>query len=114
MSIEYKWSVAAMKCYPEYEGFENVVFTVHWRLAGKDGKYHEDTFGSVKLKLDPDHEYIPYEQLTQEQVLGWVKSAMDSSTNPQTRTSTQWEEFIAAKIEKQKNPTVVQPKLPWA
>jgi len=82
MAIEYKWSVAGMKCYPEYEGFENVVFTAHWHLLAKDGEYSASTYGSVKLKLDPNHEYIPYDQLTEEQVIGWVKGTMNQNSNP--------------------------------
>ena len=114
MAIEYKWSVAGMKCYPEYEGFENVVFTVHWHLLAKDGENSASNYGSVKLKLDPNHEYIPYDQLTEEQVIGWVKGTMNQNSNPMSPSAEEYELKLAEEIEKKKRPPEVTPPLPWS
>ena len=107
MAITYNWTVAQMDAYPEYEGNENVVFTVHWRMNGVDGDHTAGVYGSVGLTLDPEAEFTAYEDLTQEQVVGWVKDALGEEQ------VTSYEENVANQIEQLVNPPVVRPPLPW-
>jgi hypothetical protein len=96
-----------MDAYPEYDGETDVVFTVHWCMDGTDGVYTAGVYGSVGLTLAPDTDFTPYADLTQEQVIGWVKDAMGEEQ------VASYEENVANQIAALANPPVVTPPLPW-
>ena len=52
--------------------------------------------------------FTPYEDLTQDQVVGWTKDALGDEQVAATEAN------VAAQIETQKNPPVVTPPLPWS
>jgi hypothetical protein len=107
MTITYNWTVVQMDAYPEHEGHTDVVFTVHWRMDGTDGVYTAGVYGSVGLTLDPGATFTPYADLTQEQVVGWVKGALGEEQ------VASYEENVANQIDNLDNPPVVTPPLPW-
>lgn len=107
MAITYNWHIAALDCYPEYEGHTDVVFTAHWRMDGTDGDHTAGVYGSVGLTLDPEATYTPYADLTEAQVVGWVKDALGEE---QVEA---YEANVAAQIDALVNPPVVTPALPW-
>jgi hypothetical protein len=94
-----------MDAYPQAEGETNVVFTVHWTCAGTDGTYNASVYSTCAVPA-PTANFTPYQDLTQDQVLGWIwasgvdKDATEAAVNQQ----------IAQAI----NPPVVTPPLPWA
>lgn len=108
MAITNTWNVVSLDCYPEYEGETDVVFTVHWTLVGTDGTYNGSVYGSVGVTLDPDAPFVPYADLTQAQVIGWVQDALGEEQ------VTAYEANVAQQIENQINPPVVTPPLPWS
>jgi hypothetical protein len=59
------------------------------------------------VTLDEGGDYTPYDKLTQEQVVGWVKNSLGDEQVASLETS------IANQIEQQINPTAVTPPLPW-
>jgi hypothetical protein len=101
------WTVAQLDAYPEYEGHSDVVFTVHWGLEGTDGEHSTGVYGSVGLTLDPEATYVPYADLTEEQVIGWVHEALGEDQ------VASYEEIVADQIAALANPPVVTPPLPW-
>lgn len=107
MATTYNWAVSALDCYPEYEGHEDVVFVCHWRLDGTDGEYTAGVYGTVGLTLDPEAPYTPYADLTEAQVIGWVKDALGEEQ------VASYEENVANQIAALVNPPVVTPPLPW-
>lgn len=107
MATEYTWVIAALECYPEHEGHSDVVFTAHWRLTGVDGEYTAGVYGSVGLTLDPDAPFTPFADLTQDQVVGWVKDALGEEQVAAYKAN------IDKQIADQANPPVVRPTLPW-
>jgi hypothetical protein len=107
MTTTYNWTVAQLDCYPEYEGHEDVVFTAHWRCDGTDGEHASGVYGSVGLTLDPEAPYTPYADLTEAQVIGWVKDALGEDQ------VASYEENVANQIAALVNPPVVNPPLPW-
>lgn len=107
MAIEYTWTVSALECYPEHEGQENVVFTAHWRLDGTDGEHAAGVYGSQALTLDPEAEFVAFDDLTEETVIGWVKGAMGDEA------AEGHEANVAAQIDALANPPVIRPALPW-
>lgn len=104
----YTWMIERLDCYPQRDGETDVVFTVHWRLNAVDGDYSASGYGTVGLTHDPSAPFTPYAQLTQEQVVGWVKAALGAEQ------LAQMEAALAANIAAQINPPVVSPPLPWA
>jgi hypothetical protein len=108
MAITYTWSVVQMDAYPEEDGETDVVFNVHWTLAGIDGTYQGYAYGSQGVAIDPDAPFTPYEDLTETQVIGWVQDAMGAEQ------VASYEANVAQQIEDQINPPVVTPPLPWA
>lgn len=107
MTITNTWAVQQMDAYPEYEGNADVVFTVHWTLNGTDGEHVGSVYGSAGLTLDPEATYVPYADLTKEQVVGWVHAALGEEV------VTGYEANVAQQIADQIDPPVVTPQLPW-
>lgn len=103
-----EWNIVQLDCYPEYQGVKDCVFTAHWDLTATEGEYSGRVYGSVGLTLDASAPFTPYNQLTKEQVVGWVKDAMGAET------VAAYEASVAQQIENQINPPVVTPPLPWA
>lgn len=107
MPITNTWNIQQLDCYPELDGDTDVVFTVHWQLNGTDGTYNGSVYGSVGVTLDEGSAFTPYDQLTQAQVIGWVKDALGEEA------VTGYEANVAQQIADQINPPVVSPALPW-
>ena len=79
---------------------DGLVTTAHWTVSAQDGEYSASAYGSCGF----DGELVtPYEDLTMEQVLGWVWQSIDKDAT---------EESLAAQIELQKNP-VTATGVPW-
>lgn len=108
MTITNTWGVVQMECYPEYEGQPDMVFNVHWSLTAREDNYVGYAYGSVSVPLADEENFTPYEDLTEEQVLQWVKDALGEEA------VLRYEQIVAQEIETQKNPPVVRPPLPWS
>ena len=105
MTATITWSVTAMDAYPQAEGQTNVVFTVHWTCAGVQDTYQASVYSTCNVTYSSGTPYIPYAQLTQDQVLGWIwASGVDKAAT---------EAAVQQQINNQINPPVVTPKLPW-
>jgi len=76
MTISYIWTINSMESYPQAEGQTDVVVKVNYSCEATDGTYSAAVAGMTELKLDPDAPYTPYADLTEEQVVGWVKSVL--------------------------------------
>lgn len=108
MSIVNTWNIQQLDAYPELDGEQDVVFTVHWQLNATDGTYAGSVYGSVGVTLNPDAPFVPYASLTEAQVIGWVQDALGEEQ------VASYEANVAQQIENQINPPVVTPPLPWS
>jgi hypothetical protein len=106
MTITYSWTIDSLPNYPSAEGQENVVFQVNWTLTGTDGTYTASEKGGTGVTYVAGQPYTPYNQLTQQEVLSWVQSAMSSET------LMLYQGWIADDIEQQKNQAISP--LPWS
>jgi hypothetical protein len=77
------------------------VTTVHYNVSAVDGEFTASTYGTVGYT--EEGAFIPYSQLTEAVVVGWVQDSLGQSTV---------EEALAAQIEAQQNP-VQESGLPW-
>jgi hypothetical protein len=105
--ITQTWVVDQMSAYPQSQGQIDVVFSVAWRLNGTDGTYSASYYGTVNITYVAGSPYTPYADLTEAQVIGWVKTAMGATQ------VTAYELSINNNINSQITPTVVTPPLPW-
>jgi hypothetical protein len=105
MAATINWTVTDMACYPEAEGYPDVVFEVYWACSGiQDGYSGGSGINSCKIPL-PSAAFTPYADLTQQQVLDWIwangvdKSAVELQVQDQ--------------IDLQITPPVLILPLPW-
>lgn len=106
MAIVYTWNIVQMDAYPEKDSLVDVVFRMHWTVSGTDGTYTSDANGTAMATLNNEGVFTPYNELTQEQVIGWVKNNLGEEVAAT-------EAKIAKRITYQANPPVVTPPLPW-
>jgi hypothetical protein len=80
---------------------DGLVTTAHWRVDAVDGEHTAGAYGSVGFTRGDD--FIPFEELTEAQVLTWVKSQLEVE---------QIEAALAQIIAEQKAPKALS-GLPW-
>jgi len=108
MANEYQWQISQLECYPQQDDHTDVVFVVHWRRQATDGTYSADIYGAQSVTLAPEAPFTPYEDLTFEQVVGWLEDAMGEETLAAQVAA------LDKQIENQINPPVVVLPLPWS
>jgi hypothetical protein len=93
------WTISTL----ERETSSGFVITAHWQATAVDGDYTASIYSTCSWADGTPT--IPYDQLTQETVLGWVWA------NGCDKQAT--EDALAANIALQKNPTQAS-GTPWA
>ena len=106
MPTTYTWTPTQLAGYPTYEGLTDVVVTVSYTVVASDGTYSAKYDWFEKTPLNPDAPFIPYDQLTPEIVIGWVKDAMGADAVANLEASLQ------GQIDIQINPPVTPEVLP--
>lgn len=101
----FVYKIVSLPAYPAADNETDVVFQVNWTCTATDGAYSAVTAGSVPVVYEAEAPFIPYADLTQEQVWAWVDPQIDRA---------EVEANLELLIEQQKNPTVVVNPLPWA
>jgi hypothetical protein len=96
----YLWTIQQMERLTS-DGF---VVTVHYNVSATDDTYQASTYGTTSYTQTPGETYIPYDDLTQAVVVGWVQEALGKDTV---------EASLQGQIDAQKNP-VQESGLPWA
>lgn len=106
--MEQNWTIHQL----ERKSDNGFVVNVHWRFSMTDtdetGKYYyADTYSVASYTQDEESEdYIPFEELTQEIVVEWVKETLGEEQLESMEAS------LVQQIESQKNPPIVY-GLPW-
>lgn len=77
MSNTYFWEFPAFDCYPEEATYKDVVFNIHWRCTADDGEGHvASIYNTQAVAQGPSDPFTPFAEITPEQALMWVQSAM--------------------------------------
>ena len=107
MAVNFNWVISQMECKNE-ESLSDVVVTIHWRRNAsekiEEKEYFAEVYGSISLKAPKKDQFIPYNELTKEQVEGWLNESLkveDLDNN------------LVAQIEAEKHPAIVVKPLPW-
>lgn len=67
MSTTNTWRIANL----ERETADGYVFTAHYTVDAEDGTYRAGAYGSIGFER-PEDELIPFADLTEDVVVGWV------------------------------------------
>jgi len=97
----FTWKIANLEHLLE-DGF---VFTAHYVILAEDGTYNSSAYGSVGFEK-PDN-LIPYADLTEELVIGWVQEALGGDEKV-----AEIEAALQQRIDEQRTPTQAG-GLPW-
>jgi len=106
--ITYSWTITALNCYPQYQGEQDVVFSIFADYTGTDGTYSSTIEVAQALVLDNTSTFTPYADLTENQVLGWLIEALGPQQIDQMQLK------IQAQINADNQPPFVQLPLPWS
>ena len=98
------WTIAQL----ERNTANNGVIVAHWRVTAEDTvgdvTYTASSYGTCGFNPDPTSpSFVPYEDLTEADVLAWVYEAVDKDAT---------EAALTVNIEEQKNP-VIETGVPW-
>jgi hypothetical protein len=76
MALEYKWTINNIKCYSNYNGFNNIVKTVAWTFTCTDTDTNKTTSVSSYSEFSsPETEnFIQYSDLTINNITSWIKT----------------------------------------
>ena len=92
------WTISQL----DYKTSDKFVTTAHWRATAVDGDYSASVYSTCSWA---DGEVtIPYEDLTEQDVLDWVWVSVDKDAT---------EQALADQIEMQKHP-VTASGMPWS
>ena len=100
MTTEITWSVSQL----DRETADGFVMTAHYRVDANDGTYQAGAYGSIGFER-PDT-LIPYADLTEETVIGWVKEKLTAEK------VTEVEAALQAQIDEQRAPSKAS-GTPW-
>ena len=105
MATEITWLVGQLDCVPQTAEGADFVVTVHWSCNGVDGDYSGSVYSTCSFAVVQGEAFTPYDQLTQDQVLGWIwANGVDKDAT---------EAAVEGQIQNQINPPIVSPPLPW-
>jgi hypothetical protein len=103
-TISILWIIERLLVKPTEGTLTDVVITADWRCNGSQDQYSGTCYGSASF-APPTENFTPYEDLTQDQVLGWCYA------NGVDQTAI--EANVSAQIADQINPPVIALPLPW-
>ncbi len=98
----FTWHIAQL----ERETADGYVFTAHYTIDANDGTYKAGAYGSIGLER-PEEDMIPFADLTEEIVIGWVKEKFGEEKVAEIEAALQ------AQLDEQRQPTRAS-GLPWS
>ena len=76
----FQWVISQLNCAVESEGLPDVINVIHWRYNATqehDGKvYFADTYGSSNVAQPNPQNFIPYADVTEAEVIGWLNEIL--------------------------------------
>ena len=114
MAITNTWSVSNMV----HQDSDGGVITVYWSMVAQNDSGPESATEGGKLRLTPDpssSDYIPYADLTEADVLGWVYNSLIEGDETADEAKARVEADRDAKVQGQIDRAAAQSEgMPWA
>ena len=108
MANTYTWDCKTVDTYPTHESHSDVVYNVHWRLNAESDQqdsegnnYSASVYGTHSVNADDISSFIPFADLTNDVVTGWVTSGMGDDEVQSLKDG------LDSNIDSQINPTSV-------
>ena len=101
MSTTFTWNIANL----ERETSDGYVYTAHYTVNAADDTYSSGAYGS--LGLERGNALVPFADLTEATVVGWVKERLTAEK------VTEIEAALQAQLDEQRQPTK-SGGLPWS
>ena len=110
MAVTYTWKIDSMMTIDASAQEPNYVVSASYTLEGEESGYTSEIQNTAFFEVGSETEFIPYSSLTEEIVLGWIKSQLGESAVEN------YEYCIADQIANKINPPVTpqQQALPWS
>jgi hypothetical protein len=102
MATTIEWKIAQL----ERTLADGVVYTLHYTVDAFDGTYRSSAYGSIGLEPPEEDALIPFADLTEEVVIGWL---LDKLGEEQVRAVS---DALQAQLDEQASPTKGT-GLPW-
>tara|TARA_R110002110_G_scaffold184281_1_gene390986 strand:+ start:84 stop:422 length:339 start_codon:yes stop_codon:yes gene_type:complete len=103
--INYDWNCRTVDAYPQDGDYTDVVYNVHWIVTGTSDyesvTYSATSIGTQVLDTSEITDFIPFDELTNEESVSWTKSTMGEEQVASIEAS------IESQIDDQINPTSV-------
>jgi len=96
------WTINSMESQPNTQ----IVISANWTCFGEQNGFTSSISGISVFPI-PEGSYVPYAELTQDQVLGWVWT--DGGVDQFATESS-----VMSAIQAQINPVVIEQPLPWS
>ena len=104
-SITSHWSIIALDTIPSLDELTNVISVIHCeKLAVSDDGFNARWYGTVSVAAPHTAAFTPYEEVTEEMVIGWVEDSLHTVGV---------DDNLVAQIDNQRNPPIVNLPLPW-
>lgn len=97
----FTWAIAQL----DRETSDGYVFTAHYTVDANDGVYKAGAYGSIGFER-PESSMIPFSDLTEEIVIGWVKEKFGDEKVLEI------EEALQSQIKEQRHPSKAS-GVPW-
>lgn len=106
----YTWTIKQMSVMPVLEGQTDVVVSAQWNILGVDQDASYNLSGWQQFTLKQGEGFVPYNQLTEAQVLQWVKDTMGENQ------VSNLQDAVQGSLDAINNPPVepVIASLPWS
>jgi len=98
MANTYNWRIRALDAKIHENDLDNVIYTVHYTFIGQDDSEEPvsaSSIGTLSVQYNPEEPFIQYDDLTKEDVVGWLEAGLDVEAMKQN---------IDNQIELKKNP----------
>jgi predicted phage tail protein len=101
------WSITALYVKKQENNLTDVVYNVAWLAQDTDGTYTAQEGGETEMP-PPGDPFVPYPNLTEAEVIGWVQSVLGAQKVAAIEAG------LAAQIAYMANPPIDAPPLPWS
>lgn len=103
--VEYNWEVLSLYSSIRENGLDDIIKRITYKVTAKRGNVAVDFFNDVNLPFPDENNFIPFKDLTSEEVVNWIKSVVDIP---------QLESGLIAALDTANDPSRVVPKaIPW-
>jgi len=77
--MEYNWifNDDSFQCAKALDGLTNIIECIHWKYEATDGNITGIIAGCNGFKAPTSEDFIPYEDLTKEEIISWLEEAND-------------------------------------